>query len=163
MFQNLLQIAKTVATTALYTANPLAGIAIQKIAEVLFEKAEASIEDIDKAIAKATPEQLAKIQNIENKFKGIKETTEFIECISLVAILIAKTLKKGMPVDTALFTTLQNDPEFQAALKKASEGINNIPAEIKDLDFEENINLGVFGLKFISKLLKVLNEDNEHL
>ena len=62
-----------------------------------------------------------------------------------------------MPVDTSLFVKLQNDPEFQTALNKASEGINKIPAEINDLDFEENINLGVMGLRYISQLLKVLH------
>jgi hypothetical protein len=159
MFQNLFKVATTVATTAIATSNPLAGIAIQKISTVLVKKEDAPLEEIEKAIQKATPEQLAQIEDIENKFKGIKETTEFIECIILLATFLAKTLKQGMPVDTALFVKLQNNSEFQAALKKASEGIKEIPAEIKDLDFEENINLGVLGLRFITKILKVLNEN----
>ena len=87
-----------------------------------------------------------------------KELSELIECISLMGIFVAKTLKEGISVDEEIFTALQNDPEFRAALQKASDGINNIPAEIQDLDFEESINLGALGLHFISDLLKVLKE-----
>ena len=159
MFTNLLEIAGTVLTTAVSTANPLAGIAIQQISGVLFKKENASIEEIEQAIKQASPEQLSKIKKIERKFQGIKETTEVIECITIIGIFVARTLKQGMPVDTAFFVKLQNDPEFQIALKKASEGINKIPAEIKDLDFEENLNLGLMGLRYISQLLTVLKNN----
>jgi hypothetical protein len=157
MFDNLFKVATTVVTTAISTANPLAGIAIQQISTVLVQKSDASIEEIEKAIEKASPEQLLRIEGIEKKFQGIKETTELIECINMIGVFIAKNLKQGMPVDTSLFVKLQKDPEFQAALNKASEGINKIHAEINDLDFEENISLGVLGLRYISQLLTVLN------
>jgi len=157
MFQNLLEIATTIAGKTISENNPVTGVAIQKISATLFRKEDASLEEIEKGIAEATPRQLFEIGNIEKKFKGIKETTEFIECMILLATILARALKEESRIDTALFVKLQNSRAFHEALKKASDGSRRIKAEINDLDFEENLAIGNLGLKFIAKILQTLH------
>ncbi|VEN72790.1 hypothetical protein EPICR_10289 [Candidatus Desulfarcum epimagneticum] len=156
MFENLLEIAATVTSATISGNNPSAGLAVQKISATLFQKENASLEEIERAINIATPRQLQEIGKIESKFKGIKETTEFVDCMILLATFLARELRENSKIDTSLFVKLQNSPSFLEALEKASSGAAGIPAEIDDLDLEEHLELGILGLKFIAKVLKAL-------
>jgi hypothetical protein len=160
MFKYLFQIAATVATS-IGTSNPLAGLAIQKISSTLLGKADGTVEEIENAVPGATPEQLGEIKQIEARFKGIKETTEVIEAITLIAAFLTKKLKDGLGLDDAmsLFEKLQTDFRFQAALAKASLGIREVPAELADLDFEESITLGMLGMNFVKEIVKTMKEE----
>ncbi len=161
MFKNLLKIAGTVATTAIGASNPLAGLAIQKISSVLLDKADGTPDEIDKAVTTASPQQIEEIGKIEKRFKGIKETTELIQGVTLLSAFLTKHIKDGLGADDvmALFAKLQTDSAFQAALMKASEGMQEIPSELDDLDFEETITLGILGLNFIKEVVKALKEN----
>ena len=161
MFKNLFKIAATVVTTSIGTSNPLAGLAIQKISSTLLGKADGTVEEIENAVSGATPEQLGEIKQIEARFKGIKETTEVIEAITLIAAFLTKKLKDGLGLDDAmsLFEKLQTDFRFQAALAKASLGIREVPAELADLDFEESITLGMLGMNFVKEIVKTMKEE----
>jgi hypothetical protein len=163
MLDNLLNIAGTVAKTALVGTNPLAGLAIQQISSVLLEKKDGTPEEIDNALTEASTEQIAQIQQIDRRFKGIKETTELIQGVTLLAVFLTKHIKDGLGVDDvmALFQKMQTDPAFQSALIKASEGIQEVPAELDDLDFEESITLGVLGLNFVKEIVSALKEGKE--
>jgi hypothetical protein len=160
MFKKLFQIAATVATS-IGTSNPLAGLALQKISSTLLGKADGTVEEIENAVPGATPEQLGEIKQIEARFKGIKETTEVIEAITLIAAFLTKKLKDGLGLDDAmsLFEKLQTDFRFQAALAKASLGIREVPAELADLDFEESITLGMLGMNFVKEIVKTMKEE----
>lgn len=161
MFKNLFQIAATVATASIGASNPLAGLAIQKISSTLLGKADGTLEEIENAVSEAAPEQLAEIKKIEARFKGIKETTEVIEAITLIAAFLTKKLKDGLGLDDgmALFEKLQSDFQFQAALARASLGIREVPAEIADLDFEESITLSMLGVNFIKEIVMIMKEE----
>nr|VFJ76237.1 MAG: hypothetical protein BECKFM1743C_GA0114222_109181 [Candidatus Kentron sp. FM]VFJ76368.1 MAG: hypothetical protein BECKFM1743A_GA0114220_109211 [Candidatus Kentron sp. FM]VFK23110.1 MAG: hypothetical protein BECKFM1743B_GA0114221_109021 [Candidatus Kentron sp. FM] len=64
------KIVRTVAPT-LGTAlgGPMAGVATKFIADKLLGKSEATESEIEQAIAGGTPEQLAKLKEIDNQFK----------------------------------------------------------------------------------------------
>lgn len=64
----LRNVAPTLATT-LTGGNPLAGTAVKFISEKLLGKPDASEDELEAAIVGATPDQLAKLKQIDNDFK----------------------------------------------------------------------------------------------
>jgi hypothetical protein len=163
MFENLLAIAGT----ALDTVNKKSGVSgqlaeieVQKISGLLLNKSDGSLEEIDQALATASPDQLAEVKKIDQRLTGIKETTEVIEALTLLTCFLAKSLKDGIDMGDALalFSKLTSDAQFQAAMLKASSGIEKIPDELADLDFEEIMTLSVLGLNFIKDIVKAIKE-----
>jgi len=77
---------------------------------------------------------------VEEK-KGIKETKEFLAGLELLAISFKKIAKDGV--------SLADLPEALALLKKvdslleAVKGIDEVPSEVKDLDQEELMEIGL--------------------
>ena len=77
---------------------------------------------------------------------GIKETKEALDGLNEVAVEIVKVAKDGIQVKDAatIVEDLITKPEFKAKLVAAVEGINLVPAEIKDLDLAEGVELAKF-------------------
>ncbi len=160
-FLKILTTAATVAGTGgSAPAAQLAGMGIQKLSSTLLGKADGTPEEIESAVSAATPEQLKEIKKIESRFNGIKETSEVIEAITLVAVFLTRKIKDGIGADDAvdLFNKLQNDPQFKSAMAKASDGIDQVSAELGDLDFEESITLGMLGLNFVKEVVTAMKE-----
>lgn len=89
------------------------------------------------------------------KEHGIKEIREAMEGLLEVSLFIANLVGDGFQWSdiSDVFKKLQ-DKEFQAILKKAVEGREKIPAEVKDIDFEEAMELAVMLLKYLPRLIK---------
>jgi hypothetical protein len=78
---------------------------------------------------------------------GIKESKEAIDGSVEIAKFVISRAKDGIGIDdaSALVMKLLADEAFKAKLQSAIEGIQLVPAEFKDLDFSEGVELGVFA------------------
>jgi hypothetical protein len=91
---------------------------------------------------------------------GIKETKEALIGINELAVAIAGALKDGLQVGDAayLWAKLQSDPAMSAKLMAAYEGASKIPAEVKDLDLGEGIELLSVQASYVPKLVAALSK-----
>jgi predicted signal transduction protein with EAL and GGDEF domain len=91
----------------------------------------------------------------------IKETKEALIGINEFSLLLAKNLKDGfqlVPDATALVTELLAKPELKDALVEAAKGIQAVPAEIKDIDLGEGIELVRIQASYIPKFLEAIKK-----
>lgn len=89
---------------------------------------------------------------------GIKETKEALVGLNELSIFMAKRLKDGVGADDAMaiFQALIGDAEFKAKLSAAAEGIKAVPAEIKDVDLSEAVDLIQLQISYIPKIKDAL-------
>lgn len=91
---------------------------------------------------------------------GIKETKEALDGIFAIGQEVAKVAKDGVQVKDA--ATVAEDllahPEFKAKLIAAIEGINKVPAEVKDIDFGEGVELAKFGYEGVKGIIDELKK-----
>jgi hypothetical protein len=76
---------------------------------------------------------------------GIKETKEAMIALAKLGKFIAAQARDGLDVKdvAALAAKIVSDEAFRAALIEGFEGAAKIPAEIKDLKFNEGIELSM--------------------
>lgn len=89
----------------------------------------------------------------------IKETKEVLDLVNDSAIFMTKTFKDGIQVKEdfeAVYNKLINDVEFKETARKAFEGINKVPLELKDLSKVEIIDLAFTELKAVKSILTVI-------
>ena len=87
--------------------------------------------------------------------QGIKETVEFTEGLGEVVCILIRVFKDGAQLeDIYKIWDEIKDNEVKEALKKAWEGYEKIPAEVKDLDTFESVHLGTVILQLIPKILE---------
>ncbi len=74
---------------------------------------------------------------------GVKETKEAILALVILGKFVAERLKDGAQLDDALAlgTKLVGDAEFKAVVLAGVEGIDKVPAEIKDLSMVDALEL----------------------
>ena len=72
--------------------------------------------------------------------RGIKETKELFVAIDKLTLLFIKKFKDGLDFSDgfAIAKALVKDDDFKEAVK----GLQKLPAEMKDLDFAEAMELG---------------------
>lgn len=89
---------------------------------------------------------------------GVKETMEALGGLNALTIFIISQAKDGINLQdgVALVEKIMLDPEFKAKLAAAVEGINKVPAELKDLDLTESFALGKYGFEQIQEIIKAL-------
>jgi len=86
---------------------------------------------------------------------GIKELKEALVGVNELAIFLAERMKDGVGVDDAMavFTKLTSDAEFKDKMSAAFEGISLIPAELKDVDLSEGMEIAMLQLQYIPALI----------
>lgn len=74
---------------------------------------------------------------------GIKETKEALIGAMVLGVFVAARLKDGAQLDDALALGQKfvGDAEFKAKVMAAIEGIDKVPAEVKDISFAEILEL----------------------
>lgn len=97
---------------------------------------------------------------MENEKVGINETKEALVAVNEIALHIVKLLKDGFQASdvVAFFDVLKNDPEFSAKLLAGFNGIGKVPAEIKDIDINEGMDLLMCQVGFVPKFLEALKK-----
>lgn len=91
---------------------------------------------------------------------GIKETKEALVGANELGLFLVKRLKDGVGFDdfTAVFEALKNDSEFKMKLEAAYNGINQVPAEIKDIDLTEAVTLVMTQVEYVPKFVEALKK-----
>lgn len=84
---------------------------------------------------------------------GTKETQDLLYLVKCVALPIVREVKKDgfQPTDLGAFL---KSPEFEAALKPAIEGTENVPAELAELDLLDDLALGKYAYGIVMDIVQ---------
>lgn len=90
--------------------------------------------------------------------KGIKETKEAVVGLLKLTAVLAKLFKDGVQATdaAALLAEYQSNPELKSALEEAYKGVQEIPAEVKDLHIAEGVELAMAAMKEIPAVVAAL-------
>lgn len=90
--------------------------------------------------------------------EGIKETKEALIGVNEVSLHLATKLKDGVQFTdfTEFYAEITTDADFKAKVQAAYDNYKAIPAEIKDVDAGEGIELAVVQLDYVPKLISAL-------
>jgi len=96
-----------------------------------------------------------------NSVEGIKEINDVLLAMNATALFMAARLKDGVGFDdgAAFIAFITSDPEYKKLIADAYDKYAKIPAEIKDVDVGEGLELINTELKFIPNLLDVLKKE----
>jgi hypothetical protein len=91
---------------------------------------------------------------------GIQETKEVLIAANELTLVVIKHVKDGIAVSDipAIVSELIASDSFKLALVDAVKGVTNVPAEIKDIDFAEGMELAKVQLGYVPKLLEALKK-----
>jgi hypothetical protein len=91
---------------------------------------------------------------------GIQNTKELFIAMQELSLEIAKLLKDGAQVTDII--TFWNDmianEEMKAKLIAAVDGYKELPAEIKDIDINEAVELAAIAIAFIPKFVALIKQ-----
>ena len=92
--------------------------------------------------------------------EGIKEVKDILLAMNATALFMAMRLKDGVGFDdaAAFIPHVTSDEEFKKLIGDAYENYAKIPAEIKDVDIGEGLELLNVELAFVPKLLETLKK-----
>jgi ATP-dependent 26S proteasome regulatory subunit len=93
--------------------------------------------------------------------KSVKETKELLTGVNEVVILLLTHLKDGFQISKdlpAIFAELVGNGELQAKLQKAYEGVGQVDDEIKDLNLQEAVELGLLQVQYVEKIIEALKK-----
>jgi hypothetical protein len=91
---------------------------------------------------------------------GIQETKEVLIASNELTLVVIKHVKDGIAVSDipAIVSELIASDSFKLALVDAVKGVTNVPAEIKDIDFAEGMELAKVQLEYVPKILEALKK-----
>lgn len=91
---------------------------------------------------------------------GVKETKEMLVAVNELAVFLVGQFKDGVQMAdfSALFSQITENADFKAKLLAAYEDFKKIPAEIKDLDASEGVELASLQLSYVPKFIDVLKK-----
>lgn len=87
--------------------------------------------------------------------KSVKETKEVLVAVGDLAVLLVEVLKDGVQISDALkiADALMKRPELLIELKAALDGIEEVPAELKDISLDEGIELAKVSAEIVKKVV----------
>lgn len=92
----------------------------------------------------------------------MKETVEVLDAAGDLGAVIVRHLKAkkgsglGFSDAGAIALELATNPELKAALQRAADGIQNVPAEIKNIDALGGLGLAEVGIRNAKKIVEAL-------
>ena len=89
---------------------------------------------------------------------GIKETKEAIIGVNELSLVLIKHLKDGAQLTdiSAVVEEIKNNPELLAKLQAAKDGIDQVPAEAKDISLVEGGELLMAQVSYVPKIIAAL-------
>lgn len=91
----------------------------------------------------------------------IKETKEALMGLNEVTLLLAKQMTDGLQVTqdlAAVVSELLSNADLKNKLMEAGRGIQLVPAELKDVDLSEGIELVKVQASYVPKLLEAFKK-----
>lgn len=106
------------------------------------------------------PEPEAKEMKMSEEQKGIKETKEVLEATKLISLFIIAKVKDGVQIQDGIdfATALFLNPEFKDKINAAADKINEVPAELQDLNLIEALELAKFGMDAVPEYINALKK-----
>jgi len=94
------------------------------------------------------------------KQHGIRETKEMVTALMELSVCLIDVFKDGIQITDAmeLWEKIGQDPVMKKKFAAALDGYRSIPAEIKDLDAAEGVELATCLLMYIPKILDSLRK-----
>jgi hypothetical protein len=91
---------------------------------------------------------------------GIQETQEVLVATNELALVVVKHVKDGVQIGDigAVVGELISNVQFREALTKAVQNVAQVPAEIKDIDFAEGLELAKLQIAYIPKFVEALKK-----
>jgi hypothetical protein len=101
---------------------------------------------------------IPQLKNPEALF-GIKETKEALEAFNEIGLFVASQIKDGVGVEDALalYSKIVSDEAFKSIIVNAYDRYDQIPAEIKDIDMGEGLELAKVQMDYVDKYLETFN------
>lgn len=99
----------------------------------------------------------------EGMKEGIQETKEVLLALNELSLMLVKHLKDGFQLgkdSAAIVGELMMNTELKASLSKAAENVSKVPAELKDLDVSEGVELAISQAVFVPKLIEALKKES---
>ena len=93
--------------------------------------------------------------------EGVQETKEALIGLNEVSLELAKQFKDGVQVTdfTSLYSKITSDEAFKAKVLAAYEGYQKIPAEVKDIDAGEGLEIASVQLEYLPKFLDAFQSE----
>ena len=98
---------------------------------------------------------------MEEQKLGIKETKEALVGVNELSVALIQQFKDGFqPVAdvSELYAKLAANPEVSSKLMAAYQDIGKVPAEVKDLDLAEGLELAAVQIAYVPKLVEALKK-----
>jgi len=91
---------------------------------------------------------------------GIKETKEVLIAVNELALIIIKHVKDGVQVSDipAIAVEMFRNEAFKDAIANAVKDIAMVPAEVKDINVEEGLELAKEQISYLPRLLEALKK-----
>lgn len=98
---------------------------------------------------------------MESEKLGIKETKEVVVAANELGAFLVERLKDGVGADDAMavIAKLQTDEAFKAKMQAAFDNVKAVPAEVKDVDLAEGMELAMVQLSYLPKILAAAKKD----
>lgn len=92
---------------------------------------------------------------------GIKESKEMLVGMNELNLLLIHGFKDGVQFSDfpSFYQSITSRPEIQEKMKAAYDGYAKIPAEIKDIDAGEGMELAAVQVAYVPKIKDVLADD----
>lgn len=89
---------------------------------------------------------------------GIKETKEAANGVITIGCVLVKHLKDGVQFEDLfkVMQDIQGNPAARAEIEAALAQIDQVPAEVSDIDISETIDLGSSVIKRVPEILASL-------
>jgi len=96
----------------------------------------------------------------EDSTEGIKETKEMLIGVNEVSLSLCEKLKDGIQFQDGVefYNELTKDEEFKAKVIAAYDGRQKIPAEVKDVDTGEGLELVAVQLEYMPKYVETFKK-----
>lgn len=97
----------------------------------------------------------------EEQKHGVKESKELLIGVNELSLVLMKHLKDGFQAGkdaAAILGELVANEEVKNKLVEAVQGVDKVPAEIKDLSLEEGVELGMVQVGYVSKIVDALKK-----
>lgn len=91
---------------------------------------------------------------------GVKETKEALIGFNELSLYLIGKFKDGVQLSdvTAIVADIMAGHEIKEHITKALENVKAVPAEIKDLDLSEGLELGMYQAMQVPKILDALKK-----
>lgn len=92
--------------------------------------------------------------------KDIQDTREMLVALNELTLFLCGQFKDGFQLSDfmAVYSKMVRDQDFKEKMRDAFDGVKDIPAELKDLDTSEVIELITVQIAFIPRLIAMLQK-----